>query len=63
MCSVLLMLHAILGSLCKIYFEKQVASIFKSLFYHIRNIARIRRFLAEESTKALVHALLLRTAK
>ena len=40
----------------KINFEKQVASICKSSFYHIRNIARIRRFLSEESTKALVHA-------
>ena len=36
--------------------EKQVASICKSSFYHIRNIARIRRFLSEENTKALVHA-------
>ena len=33
----------------KINFEKQVASICKSSFYHIRNIARIRRFLSEES--------------
>ena len=40
----------------KINFEKQVASICKSSFYHLRNIARIRRFLSEESTKALVHA-------
>ena len=40
----------------KINFEKQVASISKSYFCHIRNIARIRRFLSEESTKALVHA-------
>ena len=40
----------------KINFEKQVPSIFKSSFYHIRNIARIRRFLSEEITKALVHA-------
>ena len=37
----------------KINFEKQVASICKSTFYHIRNIARIGRFLSEESTKAL----------
>lgn len=40
----------------KINFEKQVASICKSSFYHIRNIACIRRFLSEESTEALVHA-------
>ena len=40
----------------KINFEKQVASICKSSFYYIRNIARIRRFLSEESTKVLVHA-------
>ena len=40
----------------EINFEKQVASICKSSFYHIRNIARIRRFLSEESTKALVRA-------
>ena len=40
----------------KINFEKQVASICKSSFCHIRNIARIRRFLSKESTKALVHA-------
>ena len=40
----------------KINFEKQVASICKSSFYHVRNIARIRRFLSEESTKALVRA-------
>ena len=40
----------------KINFEKQEASICKSSFYHIRNIAHIRRFLSEESTKALVHA-------
>ena len=40
----------------KINFEKQVTFICKSSFYHIRNIARIRRFLSEESTKALVHA-------
>ena len=32
-----------------------MASICKSSVYHIRNIARIRRFLSEESTKALVH--------
>ena len=42
----------------KINFEKQVASICKYSFYHMRNIARIRRFLSEESIKALqvVHA-------
>ena len=40
----------------KINFEKQVASICKSSFYHVRNTARIRRFLSEESTKALVRA-------
>ena len=40
----------------KINFEKQVASTCKSSFYHIRNIARIRRFLSEESTKALIRA-------
>ena len=40
----------------KINFEKQVASICQSSFCHIRNIARIRRFLSEESTKALVQA-------
>ena len=42
----------------KINFEKQVASICKSSFYHIRNIARIKRFLSEESTQALVHSFL-----
>ena len=44
----------------KINFEKQVAFICKSAsFYHIRNIALIRRFLSEESRKALVHALVI----
>ena len=40
----------------KTNFEKQVASICKSSFYHIRNIAHIIRFLSEESTKTLVNA-------
>ena len=42
----------------KINFEKQMASICKSSFYHIRNIARIRGFLSVESTRPLsIHLL------
>ena len=36
--------------------ERQVSAIWKSAFFHIRNISRIRKFLTVNSTKALVHA-------
>ena len=38
----------------KFKFEKQIAAICKTSFFHIRQIARIRRF--DESVKILVHA-------
>ena len=37
--------------------DKHVNAICKSFFYHLRNIARVRRYLSLESTKTLVHAL------
>ena len=39
--------------------EPQVRSVCKSALYHLRLIARIRRFLNSSATKALVHALVL----
>ncbi len=39
--------------------EPQVRSVCKSALYHLRLIARIRRFLSVSATKALVHALVL----
>ena len=42
----------------KLNLDKHIASICKSSFFHIRNIARIRRFLSAESTIALVHAFI-----
>ena len=61
--SSVIMLYVIIGITMddKINFEKQVASICKSSFYHIRNIARLRRFLSGESTKALRSMHLLHT--
>ena len=37
-------------------FEKQVATICKSAFYHLRNILRIRKYLSVENAKTLIHA-------
>ena len=37
-------------------FEKQMAAICKTSFFHIRQIVRIRRFLSDESVTILVHA-------
>ena len=42
-------------------FEEHIKSICKSSHYHIRNIARIRKYIDEESTKIVVHAFV--TAK
>ena len=42
----------------KLNLDKHIASICKSSFFHIRNIAHIRRFLSAESTIALVHAFI-----
>ena len=36
-------------------FERQVSSICKVSFFHIRNICRIRKYLSVENTKILVH--------
>ena len=38
--------------------EKHVNSISKSCYYHIRRIAKIRKYLSEDSTAALVHAFI-----
>ena len=37
-------------------FERQVSSIFKVSFFHIRNISRMRKYLSLENTKILIHA-------
>ena len=42
----------------KLNLDKHIASICKSSFFHIGNIARIRGFLSAESTIALVHAFI-----
>ena len=39
--------------------ECQVKSAAKSAFYHLRIIARIRRFLDLSATKSLVHAFVM----
>jgi hypothetical protein len=39
--------------------EQQVKSTEKSAFYHLRLIARIRHFLEQSATKALVHIFLM----
>ena len=39
-------------------FEKQISAICKSAFYHLRRIAKIRSYLSEESTIALIHAFI-----
>jgi hypothetical protein len=36
--------------------EKQVNSISKSAYMHLRNIGRIRRYLTSDATKSLIHA-------
>ena len=41
----------------KLNMARQVTAIFKSAFFHIRNIFRIRKFLSVNSTKAFVHAV------
>ena len=38
--------------------EEHVSSISKSCYYHIRRIAKIRKYLSEDSTAALVHAFI-----
>ena len=52
------MLHAILGSpwMIRLTSRNRWHPFISLPFYHIRYIACIRRFLSEESTKALVHA-------
>ena len=40
----------------KLNFEKHVNDICKVAFYHIRNIAKIRKFLSYDTTKTLMHA-------
>ena len=37
-------------------FQKQIATICKTSFFHVRQIARRPRFLSDESVKTLVHA-------
>ena len=37
--------------------DRQIASVFKSAFYSIRAISRIRKFLSLDTVKTLVHAL------
>ena len=37
-------------------FQKQIAAICKTSFFHVRQIARHPRFLSDESVKTLVHA-------
>ena len=39
-------------------FEKQIIAICKSVFYHLRRIAKIRSYLSAESTIALIHAFI-----
>ena len=39
-------------------FEKHISAICKSAFYHLRRIAKIRSYLSEESTIALIHAFI-----
>ena len=38
--------------------EEHVNSISKSCYYHIRRIAKIQKYLSEDSTAALVHAFI-----
>ena len=37
-------------------FEKHISEIWKSAFFHIRNISQVRRYLSTESTRTLVNA-------
>ena len=39
-------------------FEKHISAICKLAFYHLRRIAKIRSYLSEESTIALIHAFI-----
>lgn len=39
--------------------EEHVNSISKSCYYHIRRIAKIQKYLSEDSTAALVHAFII----
>ena len=39
-------------------FEKHIGAICKLAFYHLRRIAKIRSYLSEESTIALIHAFI-----
>jgi hypothetical protein len=39
--------------------EHQVKSVAKAAFYHLRLIARFRRFLDQSAAKALVHAFVM----
>ena len=42
----------------EVLLEQHVKNITQQAFYHIRNIAKIRKFLTVESTKSVVHALI-----
>ena len=39
-------------------FDKHISAICKLAFYHLRGIAKIRSYLWEESTIALIHAFI-----
>ena len=39
-------------------FEEHIKNICKSSFYHLRNIAKIRKYLSQDTCKILVHAFI-----
>ena len=39
-------------------YEAHVTSVCRASFFHIRNLARIRKYLSSDSTKILVHAFI-----
>ena len=39
-------------------FEEHIKSICKSSFYHLRNIAKIRKYLSQDTCEILVHAFI-----
>jgi hypothetical protein len=38
--------------------EQQISSICRSAYFHLRNIGKIRKFLDEKATEAIVHAFI-----
>ena len=39
-------------------FKTHITDVYKSSFYHLRNISRIRKYLTREATEMVVHAFL-----